>query len=858
MSSYAERRRKWIHWSSWLGTVTLLFLLTFLVGTLASHLPTAWQESAVKAIGADSIFASVSVQTGSVVLALMAMLLVKLVKPAWGSRNAIGLFLYERLLDTLNFDLFEPVKMPSAGPDGVPPLEWLPPLESNGAADRLQVWQAMEDWALLDADLSVNSPQAFSWALLVGRPGAGKSRMAIEMARRLARHDVLEKSGPQSVRDRSDKLLLKIRSVFGRVRRRPNLLEHPWDIAVPGHRRNPKSAVLVQDATGFADGFQSWTPRAPTLILFEDPRAEEAATLIRWLSKRCSPVTERKTGISAIPFPVRLLVVSQTLPADLGLRPDPLANEGWVSSLDGFSGGPWVLSRRHYLTRQETAELRFRQFPPSDARRWGVNEEEAYELTQQGNPLLTESLLLWLQQQSADRPPALDKVSMQSLLKGRAERVRDGLAVAGVQGREALTLIGTATVCGGLPRPGAHDQLIPALSLASLQRAFPRDRKLEFRTPAIRPDLIGFAFVDLVVASPSEPGLITASEASQDAMAGRIARIGWTADPLAMLSCLERLSDRQAEGLSYIPDARNRLVNALTTAPSVMPEIDPDHLLRAFVRHHLRFGLDRPVLLQRFEAASPAAAHDVACRIVAEELTRPGDDSVPWAASAEGLAVFSMALRRSLADQPMAHVQLSQLMNALQHLAQVLEGRGDTKPPADTVPQEGLDLLGRTLASDVLMHPSHPWRNEQVALAFFDAIWRSRLTRHHALKAFANGILAGLAPHQNSIEHEVLVLQRLAEGVKQGLATDPGDVESYEKTLPVQWHETDHSLHEWVWLWSRAAYAHSELKQPEPAERCARSIELVAAPFSSLALSERRVLAEWQAQAWDWAQKARK
>ena len=76
---------------------------------------------------------------------------------------------------------------------------------------------------------------------------------------------------------------------------------------------------MLQNALDYRAQFESWRPRAPTLMVFEDPHIDEAATLINWLIISATQTGPDNTQ-HPYAFSVRLLIVNQMLPLDLGLE----------------------------------------------------------------------------------------------------------------------------------------------------------------------------------------------------------------------------------------------------------------------------------------------------------------------------------------------------------------------------------------------------------------------------------------------------------------------------------------------------------------------------------------------------------
>lgn len=273
----------------------------------------------------------------------------------WTARSKVATWAFDHFLDRFHDQLFLPVQRPRASVEKWLPLPWIAPSRDNSSRARHALWTALHDWVRQGADLEGSDARAFSWALLVGRSGGGKSRMADEFARSLGRRDVLGDHA-RSNATRAQRWAahrLSVGAALRRARRKPAATD-PWDAGRPAHRRDSETA-LMQNADHFKELLKHWQPRAPTLIVFEDPRAEEAAHLISWLVARTAPSGGEHTE-PAYRFPVRLLIVNQTMPADLKLVPDPSlqrsAKPGLRSLLAPCTGTPRPLLSHSRPARQ--------------------------------------------------------------------------------------------------------------------------------------------------------------------------------------------------------------------------------------------------------------------------------------------------------------------------------------------------------------------------------------------------------------------------------------------------------------------------------------------------------------------------
>ena len=240
----------------------------------------------------------------------------------------VASFLHERYFPEFDSTLFgkirrpmaaDPLRGPIEGAGELPStaMEWIPPHQGV----RKEIWRRCEGFVRKatekgGARTQPTSPySAFSWSLLVGQAGSGKSRTAVHCAREYARR----KSFNEGVAaHRLPRLGAHLRLSTPWLRPKPN---DPWDAGavVFGHTAN--------DAHGLRERLSTWRPRRPTVLILDDPPEDWIAATIQTLARSASD--RRK------PFrhPVRLFVVNQTIPAVLALRrinsADARRFDGW-------------------------------------------------------------------------------------------------------------------------------------------------------------------------------------------------------------------------------------------------------------------------------------------------------------------------------------------------------------------------------------------------------------------------------------------------------------------------------------------------------------------------------------------------
>lgn len=852
-----KMRTLWRLRVAWVLLVTTTGLLAiWLLFAVAPALAAAVVKS-VDAIGnLNKVLAELQLEAAIPWLAKLV-LVAPLTLYAYGNRQQVAQYVFSRWLDRFDDEVWHPVRRPAPFLHGDQVLPWLAPEATLAAPGRLSTWQEMRAWVEDGAAMSNGTPARvpFSWALLVGRSGAGKSRHADEFARLLARRDLLgDSAAPQAGwRLRRKRWQLQLTAAIRRARRRPRATD-PWDAGRPAHR-TAQGSELLSLSTSYKINFEAWRPRAPTLIVFEDPRAEEAAALIAWLSAKTAR-TDAQNARIPYHFPVRLLIVNQTLPSDLQLIPDA-KSRSWRSGLPHFRGDPWVMNERHYFTWKEVLALSHRAFRSDDRRAWVVRDVQSRfaELTHGGHPLLVEALFSWIRSHKEGTLPDVgERLTAEQLLADRAQRVLVALEAAGIETHAQLSHLAAATLVDGLPR-ASLDSSSHSLNAAALQRVFP-DADVQLRVPGVKPDLIGRAFVELVVTMPLEPGIAGPAAASvQSQSAAWIANLAWRSDAYATLRWLDQQLHRQAEeGTGALSGPRRLLVEAVERATQDIRGLDPDVALRAFARYYLVHG--------RGQAHLRAVMQQVPATVILEELAGAKLLSLtqPHAAAARDLlAVFSLACEQVLGrrpdisedETPVRNLVVARLVDAYVQLADELEVRGEVPLGDGIVPSVGFAMLGEA-AVDM-------WCSDIPEGAPALAAWpvvlerlsRSRSASDAGLRPFAEGFCErlreriGPAPGWLGSSYGIALCGLSAE------------IHALEIWLQAEMQGPLHQAHavHLVTAWAKAAQAHvvtGKVDAAAHAMRCAQRVDDIANAFKSLPLAEQRVFAERRAEAWSY------
>ena len=233
--------------------------------------------------------------------------------------------------------------------------------------------------------------KAFSYALLLGPNGVGKSQLVREAARE--KLGVRLRAGVDPRRggafSRSRRALARwLRRVLPRMAR---LADDPWHVG---------EIVPLGD---WSERLKAWRPSAPTVLILDDPYAA--------LSRDVIDILDRNSG--QFWYSVKLIIVDQFTPSGLELEPigrirrDHLGREIPILSIPdlpwtgdqarrAFSGGVWVSGA--------AGEMRFD--PAIDISEfWQTANLERLSRALDGNPLMLAEAAIWLAARNARGRP---------------------------------------------------------------------------------------------------------------------------------------------------------------------------------------------------------------------------------------------------------------------------------------------------------------------------------------------------------------------------------------------------------------------------------------------------------------------
>lgn len=460
-------------------------------------------------------------------------------------------------------DRDDPLWAPALGHDDIEtrPIAWTAPpapAPDEPPTPRRQVWESLIRFVAEDIGnsphtllgLRVRPQEPFRWALVTGQAGSGKTRMIKELALARARADLLERDPPvpdaQSLRaHRRARRKLRRGAASRRTipwKKREDHAEAPTRDARLWHGCDPWDAFWLVAATNPAApaharraGFDSallkrlaaWRPHMPTILLLDDPLDGDARRIVDSLLE----------GSAQYRHPVRLIIANQSLPRDLGIEKTA---SGWRAAPRGFAGAPLRLDGEARIgpaeirifsgELQAMLDAQYRHKPA--ARRpigWRPNAASVETLLRRtaGNALLACLALYHLY-----RHPTRGDISRETILRDRAERIREALLAAGVS-EPQLRLIALATLIGpAAPFPPAlltdATRFDPHLlhSIPNLLAQTPP------APPLVVPAPIGDTFIRLVLSD---------MHCAPDHRAAILAE-AWRAAPTPMLRTAWRLS----------------------------------------------------------------------------------------------------------------------------------------------------------------------------------------------------------------------------------------------------------------------------------------------------------------------------
>ncbi len=368
---------------------------------------------------------------------------------------------------------FDPLRPTLRGPDDRP----LTSVRGGPGSARETLWaDATAAIRSLEGRRNAKPERPFGFLVIVGRPGSGKTRFAVDLARELGLRARLGGDGSNRPSAMS---WFRVQALG-----RPCGPDDPWD-----------SGWLQADAAHL-ERLKKWRPRRPTMLLLDDPLSDEAKAVVQELARQAD----------SFAFPVRLVIVNQTFPPDL----DRMSA---LRRLEDAEGGlaAFVLTDE---TRFTVADVRLLALGGALNERqqkalWKTEDVERFVRLTEGNPLLVEIVFAMLREGKNlfDLDNEMIDREKDALLAERAKRIVEALSVAGFATADAQQAFATATLAGGNVNKDriVKDFRLPDKAREKLRAIFPVDEiDLKNRLPAIRPEQIGYAFASLVYDDASD------------------------------------------------------------------------------------------------------------------------------------------------------------------------------------------------------------------------------------------------------------------------------------------------------------------------------------------------------------------
>jgi hypothetical protein len=419
------------------------------------------------------------------------------------------------------------------------------------------------------------------WILLVGRPGTGKTRMAIEfLLEELGHRRELQKMS--LLRRTAHRIAVRWRNTWPTAKR---LHTDEWDV---GWIR----PSMISEGSGYEgrrdihpdtlEAIKAWKPRRPTALLLDDPSRDNAGQ-----SDVGHVIEALRNGQHSYRFPVRLIVVSQSVD---------------IETDDSTFGGIVELDDTVRFTPDELLEL---ANDPHVRSNWrdrqrgsGVMESRVSQLYQitDGNPMLVDMGFHDLLSGKS-----LDRVTAPDLIRERAKRVRKALTNAygdKLTHRHWLTLAST-TLAGGMDfaKPGdailGRDQIEYAKvmkeideDLNTLRTCFSLSNRETL--PILRPRCLSDAFVRLLFEDARNLNTREAQDRIRQEQL-KAAHRAWRLSPVGMLATVSRTAantDELGEAIRQGPPT--------LTSDNITFKLNPRLLAMAYVTAAAQQRVDQP------------------------------------------------------------------------------------------------------------------------------------------------------------------------------------------------------------------------------------------------------------------------
>lgn len=390
------------------------------------------------------------------------------------------------------------------GEENVPVMPFLLPADTpwHEAWDKLcELISRAETSAQLALRKTDRKASFFSWGILVGPSGSGKSRMAVEFARWLRRETLTD----DPTKERTQQLSKFATWWSTQVRRKPCGPNDPWDTAWlrPGeideqdlsdnndfHYFKTHDQRADISTTIDIERLKKWQPRRSTFILLDDPFNKDSKKTIAAFS----------TSASSYKFPVVMLIVSPSVPDDLELSRDDNTGRWKVKKIANMRISPIDMGSEQHFSEKNIRVLAEKMLTIKERLASKIMEDtESFRKKTAGLPFLVELGFSWLRSGQS-----LENMNQNSLLAARITRIKEAVLQCGLT-TKFLEIMTVATIVGSR-KPVRKEKISGVSDLTEidetqkLYKLFPHKKKiLHYSIPPIRPRIVGEAFVKNVL-----------------------------------------------------------------------------------------------------------------------------------------------------------------------------------------------------------------------------------------------------------------------------------------------------------------------------------------------------------------------
>lgn len=537
--SYAVQRKKWIRGLTFLYYVTNISIL-LVISNIATELI---YQAVIKFPNFSAGFNFIkSLFTAFEIDSSPLLIIISGAFYSYKTSDKIIKKIYSRFFDAFNDNLFHPIGTAKSfdalwgGTTGEENPPVMPFLRSEGTPWHNawnQLCELFPSETIAQTHEKKSDPKTFplfSWGILAGPSGSGKSRLAVEFARWLRRETCYNDATKERTYVPS-KFATWYRVQFWR---KPCGPDDSWDTGWLRRVEVKKADKSDGIPIGFKDHdcrtkinslqLATWRPRRPTFILLDDPFIGDSSKVIEELSNNS---VEYK-------HPVVLLIVSHSIPEDLNLV---RKNNGeWDrGGLANMGIDPIDMGGKQCFSDNDICKAAGKMLPV--AVRLSTNimlNPQPFVKKTTGLPFLVELGFSWLR--SGERQ--IKNMNQDVLLDERVKRIVTAVEQCGLS-KQFLEVMALATIAGS--RQSISIENIPTelkgdldsgymftteiTEFLKLSKLFPfLEDNIKETIPAVRPMIVGEAFVRKIFTNPDMMGK---NRATLNTIAKKIVAVAW-------------------------------------------------------------------------------------------------------------------------------------------------------------------------------------------------------------------------------------------------------------------------------------------------------------------------------------------